>query len=59
MAARPPMRRTEEIGMTIDLTGPEPQLLPTCDQCGQLSQLYQLIGTKAALCRGCFGKQHG
>ena len=53
------MLRTEEVGMTIDLTGPEPQLLPTCDQCGRLSQLYRLIGTKVALCRGCFGKQHG
>ncbi len=44
--------------MTIDLTGPEPHLLPTCDDCGLLSQLYRLIGTKVALCSGCFAKQH-
>ena len=45
--------------MTIDLTGPVPLVLPTCDHCHRVSHLYRLIGTAASLCQGCFAKKHG
>jgi len=45
--------------MTIDLTGPVPQVLPTCDHCSRPDRLYRLIGTRLALCVACFAKQHG
>ncbi|MCW2598392.1 MAG: hypothetical protein JWM02_221 [Frankiales bacterium] len=45
--------------MTIDLTGPVPQVLEGCDHCSSVGRLYRLIGTQVALCRGCFAKQHG
>jgi hypothetical protein len=45
--------------MTIDLTGPVPQVLATCDHCSGVGRLYRLIGTHVALCRTCFAKQHG
>ena len=44
--------------MTIDLTGSVPQLLLTCDCCARDEHLYQLIGTKDALCGDCFAAQH-
>jgi ribosomal protein S14 len=45
--------------MTIDLTGPVPQVVSSCDHCGSFGRLYRLIGTHIALCRGCFARQHG
>ncbi len=45
--------------MTIDLTGPVPQLLHSCDQCGSTDPLYRLIGTTIALCAACFARKHG
>lgn len=45
--------------MTIDLTGPVPRLLPTCDHCHRVDLLFRLIGTSVSLCQGCFAKQHG
>jgi len=49
----------DELSMTIDLTGPVPQVLPTCDHCSRPDRLYRLIGTRLALCVACFAKQHG
>lgn len=51
--------------MTIDLTGPVPRVVPTCDKCGRQtsstgqSELYRLIGSSVALCRTCFARKHG
>jgi hypothetical protein len=45
--------------MTIDLTGPVPHLVETCDSCRRLDPLYRLIGTSQALCRACFAERHG
>ncbi len=45
--------------MMIDLTGPVPQLLPTCDHCARVEHLFRLIGTATALCQACFAKKHG
>ena len=53
------MPGVEDKSMTIDLTGPVPQILSTCDHCGRLGRLYRLIGTNVSLCAACFGKQHG
>jgi hypothetical protein len=45
--------------MTIDLTTPVPQVEHSCDHCHRVSELYRLIGTAVALCRGCFARTHG
>jgi hypothetical protein len=45
--------------MIIDLTGPIPQVLDACDHCRRVGRLFRLLGTRAALCAGCFGRQHG
>jgi ribosomal protein S14 len=45
--------------MTIDLTGPVPKVVHTCDECTRQSELYRLIGTTIALCRSCFARKHG
>jgi hypothetical protein len=44
--------------MTIDLTGPVPSFLATCDACQQEAQLYRLIGTALVLCPACFEREH-
>ncbi|MCU1594842.1 MAG: hypothetical protein JWO12_2234 [Frankiales bacterium] len=44
--------------MTIDLTGPVPQVVQTCDHCARVDDLYRLIGTQAALCQECFAHNH-
>jgi hypothetical protein len=45
--------------MTIDLTGPAPHLVESCDCCGDLTSTYRLLGTVQALCRACFVRWHG
>jgi hypothetical protein len=52
------LQRDDELGMTIDLTGPVPHVVHCCDRCGRLEPLYRLIGTTASLCRDCFARQH-
>jgi hypothetical protein len=44
--------------MTIDLTGPVPAVLSTCDGCDREARLYRLIGTSLVLCPACFEKEH-
>jgi hypothetical protein len=51
--------RVDDVGMTIDLTGPYPTLEWKCDHCGRTDDLYRLIGTVVSLCRGCFAHKHG
>ena len=49
----------DTLGMTIDLTGPVPHIVPACDHCSQAVELYRLIGTSVALCASCFARTHG
>lgn len=49
----------ETQGMTIDLTGPVPQAVHSCDGCLRLAPLYRLINTTTALCHACFARRHG
>ncbi len=44
--------------MTIDLTGSEPRVIPTCDQCCRDRELFHLIATTEWLCRSCFAAVH-
>lgn len=44
--------------MTIDLTGPVPTWVSTCDGCAVEDRLFRLIGTSLALCTRCFEKEH-
>lgn len=47
--------------MTIDLTGPVPTVVHSCDRCGRCPSetLYRLLGSANALCRQCFSRRHG
>lgn len=45
--------------MTIDLTGPVPHVLHSCDGCARVEPLYRLVGTAVSLCHGCFARKHG
>jgi hypothetical protein len=46
------------LSMTIDLTGPAPRLVPTCDRCEQEADLFRLAGSDDVLCGECFGSVH-
>ena len=45
--------------MTIDLTGPVPQLIDSCDCCSRDDELFRLIDTSEFLCEQCFAMLYG